>query len=448
MHRLRAPRLAAVALCVMLTPALGSWGETPAYPAEKSFAVVAVIDTGFGPSDGVYTAPELADHPSTYVTGFPVRTQPLPLDASGAERKKLYYFPGTRVIGAISFGEAREGSLLFNEPCGDRVLLDDCGHGAFVTRRAAAQSPDVLIVAVEVENPLEGIVWAIDQPWIDVISLSWGTLGSLPIGGGNISNLTYRATQQGKVVTVAAGNGLTNYEGVPDRMPTYTDPFSGPSWVVTVGAYSETCGYMWSYSNTPPDVVAASPSGGGTSLAAPVVAGQVGGVLAAGRDAVGDTGEGPRGGLLAIAPGAGTPQGPLQDGKLTRAELEAVVFHTARVETQYGGGVECTSGDGPLEWLRCVTTYHCAVLGPANIPGVDEDLDPQFVLEGYGRVDATSGAKAGAVVRGDAPEPPRLVEDAFMLAGDAGRDAIWLPGASGMLNGIGGVPGPNPGPPN
>ena len=53
--------------------------------------------------------------------------------------------------------------------------------------------PRVLIVMVEVNSPTDGVRWAITQPWIDVISLSWGTLANAPVSTG-IENLTKQAT--------------------------------------------------------------------------------------------------------------------------------------------------------------------------------------------------------------------------------------------------------------
>lgn len=326
-------------------------------------AIVAIIDTGIHPAAGAFQLPELTAHPSTYVSGYPASAEALSQDLAGAQPGRLYYVPGTRVIGAISLGEF-ENPLQCPASPQKRPIHDDCGHGNSVAMRAAAQSPHVLIVAVEVPQPDVGLAWAIDQPWIDVISLSWGTPANAPVPG--IEALTKKATDLGKIVTVAAGNGLTGTGLVPDRSLTYTSPMSGPAWVVSVGAVSDYSKRDYSWHAIPVDVAAGSPLGGGTSFATPVVAGQIGRVLAEVRGAVGDTGEGPRDGALVVAPPAGDADlphpcathggggadrfkrschnprspffhtgsslpstGPLADGRLDRLELEEAVMKTA-----------------------------------------------------------------------------------------------------------------------
>src|SRR5688572_20198135 len=84
-------------------------------------AVVAVVDTGINPYHYQFRddSPRFQQHPSTYIPGFPVNAEALHLtfDAEDyeaavladcaewakVERGRLYWVPGTRIVGAVSF---------------------------------------------------------------------------------------------------------------------------------------------------------------------------------------------------------------------------------------------------------------------------------------------------------------------------------------------------------
>lgn len=388
-------------------------------PSEGHFSVVAVIDTGINLGNAGYDAPALNVHPSTYITDYPTDAEILNRDyttsqGTDAELGKLYWVPGTRVVAAISFGEYNSlPALSCPDRPGKRPIRDDCsfgGHGQVTSRRAAGEDPNILIVAVEVPSPDVGIQWAIQQPWIDVISLSWGTLANAPVGAAYL--LTKTATEQGKVVVVAAGNGVTNTGIVGDRSLTFTSPYSGPSWVVSVGAVKE-CNYRdYSWHSVPVDVVAPSPDGGGTSFATPIVAGTVGRVIAHARAAVGDTGEGPRAGNLVVAAdGVSLPAlGPLNDGLLSRPEAEDAVQKTAFFNFNFSSWCN----PGPIPILKGAALDELPPLGPAD-----------FVHEGYGIVNSWTGGQAVDVVLGLQPAPDRIVEASYVSTSDEIRDRIW-----------------------
>ncbi|MBI4393345.1 MAG: S8/S53 family peptidase [Euryarchaeota archaeon] len=422
-------------------------------PPARKHAVVAILDTGINNREAWLRSPALTEHPSTYVDGYPAVTSSIDLETQTAAWGRLYWMPGTRIIGAISFGEFNS-AIQCQESPDKRRIYDDCGHGSNVSRIAAAQSPDVLIVMVEVGDRRQGLNWAINQPWIDVITMSLGTVANVPTA--EVNDLTKRATEQGKIVTNAAGNGATNTGVAPDRNPTYTSEYSGPSWVVTVGAVHPQSRRDHYWHSIPVDVV--SP-GGSTSYATPVTAGQFARVIAEARNTVGDEGAGARQGNLVVAPpGAPLPNaGPMADGKLNRTELEEVVLKTAQPTPQqsedepfpdpevkgeqvsqiYDAYRDCIeTGRGGTDMTTCnmqtppgidLPTWR-ELTGP--LPGASTDTTQpptpvDYVFEGYGIVDGQSGSRAIEVVLGTTPLPERPTEDQWNEENDKIRDAFW-----------------------
>ncbi|MGQ0536091.1 MAG: S8 family serine peptidase [Methanobacteriota archaeon] len=411
-----------VLLAALLLAAAADALAGGAGPDARAFAVVAVIDTGIRPAEVEYTDAGLVDDPASYVTAYPDDATPIGTELSDAVRGRLYYIPETRVVGAISFGDHRtesscQGSLL-------RPIYDDCGHGNAVSRILLEASPEILLVHVEVGNVGEqgevdglslGLAWAAAQPWIDVISISWQTFAGLPLGVADLAEATRTATDAGKVVVVAAGNGLTGRGQAPDRSATWTSPIAGPSWTLTVGAVRDCSGRDYAWHGIPVDVAARSPIGGGTSYAAPVVSGAAGRVIAAARGFSADFGEGARGGALVLVP-SGFPQpasGPLSDGRLERRELEAALEKTAAYPNaaltspeHCSDGVEGTAG--LADWTQ---------------PATGTVAESPF--EGFGVVDASTAAAAYEVVVGARAMPERPAEETLASGGDAARDAMW-----------------------
>jgi subtilisin family serine protease len=381
--------------------------------AKRHFTVVAVVDAGINPYHLDFRRPELTAHPSTYIEGFPRTTTALRLDLEGAARRsgrgayrrdsaawdgvefgKLYWIPGTSIVGAINLMPTRRN--------GD--FYDSNGHGTAVASLAGGSihgppSDDILLVAVR--NLAHGLRWAATQPWIDVITNSWQ---DTPRTAGELqrsARLSRRAVRSGKVVCFSSGNNAA---------PMLMLSSQGPSWNVNVGAASGTTGGEHVYTNYPNDVLglagvtaatAHSIDGEarfvGTSASAPNVCGRIATVLAETRAFLGDVIQGPHaGGLAAGQPG----RGYLDDGVLDRLELEDAVQSTA-VPAE-------TSLPDPQD--------------PYAIPALPA---AHFVRGGYGIVDNRSMRQAVRVILGDTPRPERTAEDAWIAFTDALRDALW-----------------------
>lgn len=417
----------------------------------KSHVVVAFVDSGINPYAQDFRAPEYVHHPSTYVEGFPAGAAALPLsldvaDAAGyaaarqaddtawqgVRRGELRWIPGTRIIGGLSV--AAGGTGLGSWP--ERPLLDDNGHGTGVASVAAGQwygsNPDALIVMVEGLG-FEGVEWAASQPWIDVVSNSWGPglPGRADVPDRATTDATKAAVEAGTSILFSSGNGMRNTNSSTVPFPAGTDPCrcktpthnatftangSGPSWHLTVGAVSPVNGQAHWWHGVPVDVAsfgskwrAAAADGvqladnrdfGGTSCATPITAGVLSALVQRGREVLGDVTEGPETGGVVAAGAAPGGDGPLADGALTRAEAERVLVTSAQ----------------PHEASPEQLTWDYAV---------EPTTDAYWVQQGYGVVDASAKARALETLLGLRPLADRADVDAWMQATDAVRDAYY-----------------------
>lgn len=275
------------------------------------------------------------------------------LEVSAPDAVKMYRFPGTKVIGAVNFRNGDETEdFLYGEP---EFFGDNESHG---TRSAASAAgnihgtcPECVFVLVNNSSP-EALAWVAAQPWIDVVTNSYGhsVVGSKVAGAvrdniyfGSPIEATKAASERGQTVVFSAGNGLANAFDVP--MFTYWSSEKGPDWMVTVGAVDPRADQQYSGAGKPVDVSSYGvlyPSTGGTtangvgehsgtSNAAPVVAGTIASVIQRGREALGDLTEGNAGGVVAegepVACGDANPDCPLGDGVLTSKEARDTVFN-------------------------------------------------------------------------------------------------------------------------
>ena len=429
----------------------------------KPFTVIAFVDSGINPYHQDFRAPEFQHHPSEFVEGFPEDAAALELSLDVAdrdgyaaareaddetwlevERNTLYWFPGTRIIGGYSTTNGGSGAYP------ERRIMDENGHGTGVASVAAGQffgsNPNALIVMVEGLGD-DSLDWATAQPWIDIVSNSWGNLGNVPLGS---TSATKAATERGQTVAFAAGNGATNTNSsclmtvpcvpvvgrpgavpavplpiedpckckTPDSNPSFTSPY-GASWILSVGAISPINGQAHWWHSVPVDVSsfgskwrAAAYDGvglehnrdfGGTSCATPITAGVLSTFIEHARVEFGDVVAGQKDGqaVAVAAPGTDLPaSGPLADGTLTRAEAEAIVQKTA---------LPVEADPEKVSW-----DYAVRPTSPAY-----------YVYQGYGVVDRGSQARGMEVLMGEAPMPERAEVDDWIEAMDAVRDVLW-----------------------
>lgn len=450
------PALVAVLLASVLPAAAAA--EIPAPTAE---AVVSLIDTGINPYHVEFRDDSALaqQHPSTYIEGYPADVIALPLtlnaptykDALAAdcalwesvERGKLYWIPGTKIIGAASFQNANavcdDGELT-----GEVHILDNGGHGTMTASRAAAKTygacPTCRIVAIEYtgsvnllgpagseDGPIEAIsLAAANADWIDVQSNSWGPIVPVydPTGAGGLLGANPRFIREVERVSAAqpafwaSGNGAAFRGGVLGH-PTFLTPHATPS-AIMVGGHDS--GYMQTWPGFPPHLVSdscdswaahhdsidssANNVGGGTSGATPFVAGSAARIIADARSLLGDTSTGQAAeGVLAQGDATGITEGPLADGSLTREEWQRVLYTTAtaRPAAQTEDGPPCGAlgapyNEVPVKWTDV----------PAGFP--------EFLNIGYGAVDGPAVELAGQVLRGSTPLPDRSATDAYFEA--------------------------------
>jgi len=125
---------------------------------------------------------------------------------------------GTRIIGTTPDDET------------DIPILDDPsdGHGTAVTGSVLDANPDAVIFFVEGFSDA-AVLAAANQPLVDIISTSFGPIGSIPVPG--IEDATKVAVvQEGKIHTGASDNTPS---------PAVQDSTAGPPWSIGISGYAE-----------------------------------------------------------------------------------------------------------------------------------------------------------------------------------------------------------------
>ena len=130
----------------------------------------------------------------------------------------IVYFPGTKIIGTSPDGDG--GILILDDPSD--------GHGTAVTGSVIDANPDAVIFFVEGFSDT-AVLAAADQPLVDVISTSFGAIGSIPVPG--IEDATKVAVvEKNKLHTGAADNSPS---------PAIQDATAGPPWSIGIAGYAE-----------------------------------------------------------------------------------------------------------------------------------------------------------------------------------------------------------------
>lgn len=356
------------------------------FPAASSFASFSPLPLTLKTTDANADVEEAAEADAAAWASMPL---------SSADSVNYRWIPGTKVIGAIDFG----GSQMRGGPE---------SHGTGVTSVLAGNlhgtCPECLVVFVNVSSPGEhelpvekpGILrsqrlydalnWAANQPWIDVVTNSWGTS---VIGGDVRDNIdvnratvapTKDATDRGQTIFFSAGNGIENGFIVPNT--SYFSSQKGPDWITTVGAISpppSDANYsgagkpvdLSSYGNDYPSAYTATSVSGtgatgfsGTSNAAPVVAGLYARSLLAARAAL---------------PGPSRTQ---QSGVIASGAAGSVACDISRSDCELGDGV-LTATELRTRLLQGATPTS----GQTSVGGIEDApqaADERFASEGHG----------------------------------------------------------------
>lgn len=387
-------------------------------PGGGDAVVVAIIDDAFVPYHWDFLASKmpqardgdpsndlpLGSPPHTWLPGFPspgrfdtYRALDLTLDGTDPKARiaalderdavdwgavttstraetNYYWFPGTKVIGALDF----RGRKIHGTPS---------SHGTGTTSVAVGNlhgtCPECLLVFISADSAQTSeaaLEWAMAQPWIDLVSNSYGhsDLGYGKVYRGSNVDAQKRASQRGQTIFFSAGNGVDNSFVVPNS--TYASSQKGPDWIITVGAVAPDNGGSYVGAGKPVDVASigdgypsaytaktvggTGPTGfSGTSNAAPVIAGYYARALYAARRALPGASRVQRSGVIArggrFTCGRARRGCELSDGLLTADELRDRLLL---------GAVHTAAGTADP-------------FGFAAAPAVGED---EFMAEGHG----------------------------------------------------------------
>ena len=472
----RVQRLLVIPLAlVAATSGVSAVVAAPELPPREPTAVMGFIDSGINPYHVTFRDqdnPWSYEHPSTYIEGYPEDAIALPITLDepdfatavrkdcelwqSVERGKLYWFPGTKIVGAISFIEELEFECnsIPQELQPTRILDNKSnGHGTMVASRGASVEygacKECRIVAVQISHSLEpetddyaGVRWTADAGWIDVQSNSWAS--AFPVWEPTGASAPLTASPEFVQVTEYAAqkhpsfwatmNGFMHQGGVLGH-PSMVNPHFGPS-VIAVGGHDS--GYITAHSGSNAHVIhdvcgswAAShvsvdhsgvEEGSGTSSATPYVAGQASRLMVEARAMLGDLHTGIRpGGVVAQGASGLVPSGPLADGVFTVTELRDVLFKTAtsRPVGEPQDGVLCDFD--PNEVIT--TPQHDT--SPVKWTDVPAEF-PEYTVIGYGAVDRPAMDLAMRVLHGQASLPDRTEEDRWFTADQQVRTAKYL----------------------
>ena len=130
----------------------------------------------------------------------------------------IVYFPGTRIIATTP----DDGTEI--------PILDDPsdGHGTAVTGAVLDANPDAIIFFVEGFSDA-AVLAAANQPLVDIITTSFGPIGSIPVPG--IEDSTRVAVVENRKIHTGAADNTPS--------PAVQDPTAGPPWSIGVSGYAE-----------------------------------------------------------------------------------------------------------------------------------------------------------------------------------------------------------------
>ncbi|HET7481266.1 MAG TPA: S8/S53 family peptidase [Actinomycetota bacterium] len=489
--------IATVALVAALCPiaphaALATGSPSSARRGADDATVVAVIDYTFAPYHWDYLASKmpqalnrdpsddlpLSSSPDKWLPGFPNPNKAfasydalhLSLEEKNAnesvealtakdanewnrvqtttdQKPHYYWIPDTKVIGAIDFA----GNDIHGTP-------DDHGQGTTSVSigNLHGTCPECLLVFLNISVAADAeraIDWAMQQPWIDAISNSYG-FSVTPatrdrLYAGSDTELQKKASERGQTIFFSAGNGQENAFLIPNT--TLLSSQEGPDWIVTVGAVSPGAHAAYTGAGKPADIAGigsdypaaygsptvggtGSAGFGGTSNATPTIAGTYARALYLARRDLGGPSRIQRGGVIASGSpyrcGSARRDCELGDGKLTATELRRRLFLGA--------------------------THPDAGLSPGGVGAAPPIGEDQFLAEGHGAYFARETGKPKdwlaefrhliGPLEGSAKEMKRPAgEREWMIVDSFCRQHLWGGWSGGyFLDGKTKLPGDDP----
>ena len=457
--------LSVVAAAALLPAVAGA--QTPV-DGRDDVTVIAVVDNQFQPQHWNFSGARMPQHldgdpsndlplssaPDTWLPGFTTDGlagyTPLPVTIDEANKNRsvtsmqnadaeawssmkrsssdavnYYWIPDSKVVGAVHFGTSKfQGT--------------NTAHGAGTSSVAAGNIHGtcaecvVVLVTYGGSDREAASNWAMNQPWIDVVTNSFGfsAVERERLYSGSDTELQRTATERGQTIFFSSGNGISNTFSVPN--PTLFSSQEGPDWIVTVGGVSPSGG-EYTGAGKPADIasvgssypsqggatVSSAGTFGGTSNATPVTAGIFAKSLYWARTQL----DGPRlqsDGVLAtgtpVACGDQRQDCELGDGVLTSAELRGRLF---------GGAIRTSQGFNPA--------------GTVDTPA--KTAETELASEGHGSYfGKLKGAEAFAQelaritgpMDGTAPALERSPDEVDWMTVDSYcRQSIWGGGAGG-----------------
>lgn len=378
--------------------AVAAPAKAPPVPAAAKAAagdavVIAVIDSGFSPYSQDFLASRmpadakampLSTPPDRWLPGFPKPStfkgySPLKLTLDGTDGTNMdelhdkdqaqwdtvkesgddgidyRWIPGTKVVGALTFGPQADDRPVDRAAFGGKGTIYGNGgteHGmgsaSVSTGNIYGTCQQCLLVFIEYttqSSAERALSWATQQPWIDAVTNSYGFSAGIAVrdrvyNGSDIAS-SKAGSERGQTTFFSSGNGLENAFTVPNS--TLLSSQEGPDWMVTVGAIdpngrdytgtgkpADIAGLGRGYPSSRGETVDARSNFSGTSNATPQIAGTYGRTLWEARKALSGPSRVQAGGVVAkgapIRCAAVRKGCELGDGKLTATELRNRLF--------------------------------------------------------------------------------------------------------------------------
>ncbi|MDQ1446197.1 MAG: serine protease, partial [Acidimicrobiaceae bacterium] len=231
------------------------------------------------------TVPTTADQDVSTLAAGPDKDAWASMQASTPGDVHLYRLPGTKIVGAATFSFAPSSLIQLDTPAIYSPQNLEA-HGTKTSSVAAGNihgsCPECVLVLLR-GNAAAAMAWATAQPWIDVISNSYGAAGGFPSADQPTRLRMRDAVTGGQTIVWSSGNGAEGNATVPAL--DYFDDRPGSDWIVTVGGVEpsgeqpdgasrpvDLASYDISYWSAGGTTAGGQTLFGGTSNAAPVVA--------------------------------------------------------------------------------------------------------------------------------------------------------------------------------